>query len=67
MEPPYCTVALPQYYLKVKILPDKRQRDDIIRVNRDEPITVLAVWVGVGKVWRQNESRRSCNVSTARS
>ena len=34
-------------------LPDEGQRQDVVRVDGDEPITVLGVWVGVGEVWGQ--------------
>lgn len=43
-------------YCKIKIVPDKSQGDDIVRVDGNKPVTVFAVWVGVWVVGRENES-----------
>lgn len=47
-------------------LPDKGQRQDVVRVHSDEPITVLGVRVGVRVVGRQDESVGARQVSSAR-
>lgn len=46
------------------ILPDKRQGDDIVWVYSNKPVTVFAVWVGVGVVRREDESWRSSHIPT---
>lgn len=38
------------------LLPDESQGNDVVRVDRDEPVTVFAVWIGVRVVGRKDES-----------
>lgn len=46
-------------------LPDKCQWNHIVRVDYDEPVTVLAVWIWVRVVGWQNKAWRVCQISTA--
>lgn len=47
--------------------PDECQRKDIVRVDSDQPITVLGVRVGVWVVGRENKPIGACEVSSTRS
>ena len=46
-------------------VPDERQGDDVVGVNGDEPIAVLAVRVRQREIWGEDESRRSRDVPAA--
>lgn len=46
------------------VLPDEGQRNNIVRVDGDEPVTVFAVWVGVRIVGREDEAWRSSHIPT---
>lgn len=36
--------------------PDKSQGNDVVRVDGNEPVAVLAVWIGMWVVGRQDEA-----------
>lgn len=38
------------------LLPDESQGNDVVRVDRDKPVTVFAVWIGMWVVGRKDES-----------
>lgn len=48
-------------------IPDEGQRDDVVRVDGDEPVAVFAVGVGVRVVGREDEAWRSSHIPAARS
>lgn len=49
------------------MLPDESQRNNIVGVNCNEPVTVFAVWVRVWVVGREDESRRPRHIPATRS
>lgn len=38
------------------LLPNESQGNDVVRVDRNKPVTVFAVWIGVWVVGREDES-----------
>lgn len=48
-------------------LPDEGQRQDVVRVDGNEPITILGVRVGMWVVRRQDKSIGASKVSSTRS
>lgn len=45
-------------------LPDEGQRNHVVGVNCNQPVTVFTVWVRVWIVWRQDKSRRPGHIPT---
>lgn len=48
------------------MLPDKGQGQDVVRVDSNEPITILGVGIRMWVVRRQNKSTGASQISTTR-